>query len=144
MMDDIIREDIEKIKSVVKGDAFEGKKVLVTGGAGFIGSWLCDVLVGFGADVTAVDDLSTGRIKNVDHLAENPKFKLIKADVCDFKSEEKFDLILHMAGHASPDEYQVHPIETLQNKCFRNRENGRVSQKERCNAFVCFDFRGLR
>ena len=44
------------------------KKVLVTGGAGFIGSWLCDVLIDFGAEVTALDDLSTGRMKNIDHL----------------------------------------------------------------------------
>ncbi|MBM4400723.1 MAG: SDR family NAD-dependent epimerase/dehydratase, partial [Crenarchaeota archaeon] len=50
MMDDIIREDIGRIKGAVKGDFFEAKKVLVTGGAGFIGSWLCDVLVDFGAD----------------------------------------------------------------------------------------------
>ena len=78
MIDSIIIEDIEKIKSNVKGDFFAGKKVLVTGGAGFIGSWLCDVLVGFGAEVTAVDDLSTGRMKNIDHLTSNPKFKLIK------------------------------------------------------------------
>ena len=88
--------------------------MLVTGGAGFIGSWLCDVLVGFGANVTAVDDLSTGRTKNIEHLDKNPKFKFVKADVCRFESNEKFDVILHMAGHASPDEYQAHPIETLQ------------------------------
>ena len=43
-MDKIISEDLEKIKSTVKGDVFAEKKVLVTGGAGFIGSWLCDVL----------------------------------------------------------------------------------------------------
>ena len=54
------------------------KKVLVTGGAGFIGSWLCDVLVDFGATVTAVDDLSTGRTKNIDHLTKNPLFKFVK------------------------------------------------------------------
>jgi nucleoside-diphosphate-sugar epimerase len=66
--------NIEKIKSDVKG-VFAGKKVLVTGDAGFVGSWLCDVLVGFGADVTAVDDLSTGRMKNIDQLMQNPKFK---------------------------------------------------------------------
>ena len=113
MMDDIIREDLEKIKSAVKEDVFTGKRVLVTGGAGFIGSWLCDVLVDFGAEVTAVDDLSTGRTKNVDHLTNNPMFKFARADVCSFDSAEKFDFIFHMAGHASPDEYQVHPIETL-------------------------------
>jgi len=103
MIDDIILEDLAKIKSMLNEDAFAGKKALVTGGAGFIGSWLCDVLVGFGADVTAVDDLSTGRMKNIDHLMQNSKFKLVKADVCTFKSEGRFDFILHMAGHASPD-----------------------------------------
>ncbi len=113
-MDEIISEDIEKVKSTVKAKAFAGKKVLVTGGAGFIGSWLCDVLLGFGADVVALDDLSTGRSKNIDHLTKKASFKFVKSDVCAFQSNEKFDFIFHMAGHASPDEYQTHPIETLQ------------------------------
>ena len=113
MMDKIISEDLETVKSTVKGDVFEERRALVTGGAGFIGSWLCDVLVGFGAYVTAVDDLSTGRIKNIDHLSKSSLFKFVESDVCTFDSEEKFDFIFHMAGHASPDEYQAHPIETL-------------------------------
>ena len=50
MIDDIISKNLETIKGTVKKDSFEKKKVLVTGGAGFIGSWLCDVLVGFGAE----------------------------------------------------------------------------------------------
>ena len=127
MIDDIILEDIEKIKSAVKGDIFSEKKVLVTGGAGFIGSWLCDVLVDFGADVTAVDDLSTGRMNNIDHLMQNSKFKLVKADVCTFKSEGRFDFILHMAGYASPDEYMAHPIETLQTSAFCTEKNSGFS-----------------
>jgi UDP-glucuronate decarboxylase len=112
MMDKIITQDIEKIKGTVKGEEFSGKNVLVTGGAGFLGSWLCDLLVSYKANVTAVDDLSTGRKKNIEHLKIN--FKFIISDVCSFKSTEKFDFIFHMAGHASPDEYQTHPIETLQ------------------------------
>jgi UDP-glucuronate decarboxylase len=114
MKDNIIREDIEKIKKDVKGDVFTNKKVLVTGGAGFIGSWICDVLFDVGAEITVIDDLSTGRIKNIGHLTNQPSFKFIQTDVCTYKSEEKFDFILHMAGHASPDEYQKYPIETLQ------------------------------
>jgi UDP-glucuronate decarboxylase len=114
MIDEMILEDIEKIKSDLKGVGFAGKKVLVTGGAGFIGSWLCDVLVNLDAKVTCIDDLSTGRMKNIDHLTKNPKFKLLICDVCAFQSKDKFDFILHLAGHASPEEYQVHPIETLQ------------------------------
>ena len=69
MIDKIINEDLEKIELEVKSDVFAEKKVLVTGGAGFIGGWLCDVLVSLGAKVTAVDDLSTGRTKNIDHLS---------------------------------------------------------------------------
>jgi UDP-glucuronate decarboxylase len=118
MTDDIIREDLVRIERAVKGDAFTGKKVLVTGGAGFIGSWLCDVLVDFGAEVIAVDDLSTGRLKNIDHLARNTKFKFVQGDACGFKSKEKLDFVFHLAGHASPEEYQVHPIETLQASSF--------------------------
>ena len=112
MIDQIIEQDIERIKSAVHGDAFSGKNVLITGGAGFLGSWLCDVLVSFGANVTAVDDLSTGRKINVDHFKNN--FKFVNSDVSGYSSKEKFDFIFHMAGHASPDEYQTHPIETLQ------------------------------
>ncbi len=128
-MDKIIRKDIEKIKSNVKEEYFSTKKVLVTGGLGFIGSWLCDVLIGFGADVIAVDDLSTGRTKNTDHLTSNPKFRFIKSDVCKFQSQEKFDLILHMAGHASPDEYLAHPIETLKTSSVGSANMAELARK---------------
>ena len=129
MIDDIILEDIKNIKNLVKEDKFAGKNVLVTGGAGFIGSWLCDVLISSGAQVVAVDDLSTGRMKNVDHLKKTPKFKLIKCDVCAFQSKDKFDFIFHMAGHASPDEYQVHPIETLQTSSFGSANMAEIARK---------------
>jgi len=129
-MDKIISEDLEKIKGTVKGYGFAGKRVLITGGVGFVGSWLCDMLVGFGANVVVVDDLSTGRIKNIDHLTKTPSIKFIRSDVCVFESNDKFDFILHMAGHTSPNEYQVHPIETLQASAlgsFRMCELARVN-----------------
>ena len=129
MIDEIILEDIEKIKSHLKEDFFAEKKVLITGGAGFIGSWLCDVLVNFGAEVTSVDDFSTGRIKNIDHLTKNPNFKLVKDDVCTFQSRDKFDFIFHMAGHASPEEYQEHPIETLQASSFGSANMAELARK---------------
>ena len=103
MIDELILADIETIKNSVNGTKFDGKNVVVTGGAGFLGSWLCDVLVGFGGHVTAVDDLSTGRIKNIDHLSKSPLFKFVKSDVCAYDSTEKLDFIFHMAAHASPD-----------------------------------------
>jgi UDP-glucuronate decarboxylase len=129
VIDNIIREDLESIKSLVKKDAFAGKKVLVTGGAGFIGSWLCDVLISVGAQVVAVDDLSTGRMKNIGHLTKKPKFKLVKCDVCAFQSKEKFDFIFHMAAHASPEEYQAHPIETLQTSSFGSANMAELARK---------------
>jgi UDP-glucuronate decarboxylase len=136
MMDNIISQDIKTIRSTVKGDVFSGKKVLVTGGAGFIGSWLCDILVDFGANVTALDDLSTGRMKNIDHLCKNSSFRFVKSDVCKFESSEKFDFILHMAGHASPDEYQAHPIETLQTSALGTFAMAELARKN--NATLLF------
>ena len=129
MLDDLIREDLGTIESGLKEESFAGKKVLVTGGAGFLGSWLCDVFVRLGAEVTAVDDLSTGRTENIDHLTKNQKFKLIKLNVSRFQSNEKFDFILHMAGHASPDEYQAHPIETLETSSFGSAKMAELARK---------------
>jgi UDP-glucuronate decarboxylase len=129
MMDEIIKEDLQEIKSTLKRENFDGKNVLVTGGAGFLGSWLCDVLLGSGAEVTAVDDLSTGRIKNIDHLTRKPNFKLIKRNVCAFSSRDKINFILHMAGHASPEEYQIHPIETLQTSALGSANMAEIARK---------------
>jgi UDP-glucuronate decarboxylase len=114
LIDEVILEDVEGIKGDLKRGDFWGKLVLVTGGAGFIGSWLCDVLVSFGAEVDCLDNLSTGKQENIDHLLEKSKFRFINEDVCAFKTDLKYDYILHLASRASPEEYQKHPIETLQ------------------------------
>ena len=129
MLDKIILEDILEIKSAVKGDSFEQKKVLVTGGAGFIGSWLCDVLVSYGSHVVAVDDFSTGRRRNIDHLISNSKFELIERDASKFITESKFDYIFHLAAHASPDEYQTKPIETLQASSFGTANIAEIARR---------------
>lgn len=129
MMDNIIEADIQKIKSTIKEEFFSNKKVLITGGAGFIGSWLCDVLIGLASQVTVVDDLSTGRIKNIEHLLVNKQIKLIENDVCSYKSAEKFDIIFHMAAHASPDEYMLHPIETLQTSATGTQKIAELARK---------------
>lgn len=112
LIDTIINEDVERIKHSLKID-LDGMNVLVTGGAGFIGSWLCDLLVNLNSEVTCIDNLSTGTIQNIDHLVGKKGFKFLKADVCSFRARIKFDLIFHMASHASPEEYQKNPIETL-------------------------------
>ena len=76
-----------------------------------------------------VDNLSTGRIKNIEHLSSNKQFQLIEKDVCVFKSSEKFDFIFHMAAHASPDEYLLHPIETLQTSALGTQRIAELARK---------------
>jgi len=86
-------------------------KILVTGGAGFIGSFLCEELLDKGYDVVCLDNFSTGKELNIKHLLQNPKFKLIKHDVTK-PIELETNLIFHLASPASPVDYQKLPIET--------------------------------
>jgi UDP-glucuronate decarboxylase len=87
-------------------------KILVTGGAGFLGSHLCDRLISDGHDVTCLDNFFTGSKQNVIHLLDNPKFELIRNDVVDpFKVE--VDQIYNLACPASPVHYQYDPIKTV-------------------------------
>jgi UDP-glucuronate decarboxylase len=113
MIDSIVQEDVEKVRSVLRKGDFEDKRVLITGGAGFVGSWICDVLVGFDAEVTCLDDFSTGKKENIDHLLGKSGFKFVEDDVCNFQSKVRFDYVMHLASRASPEEYQQHPINTL-------------------------------
>ena len=129
MINNLIFEDIARVKLGLNLNEFSEKKVLITGGAGFIGSWLCDVLLDLNSIVTAVDDLSTGRIRNINHLVKNPKFKFIESDVSTFESKDRFDFILHLAGHASPEEYQTKPIETLQVSALGSSKMAELARK---------------
>ena len=118
MIDSIILEDVEKIRNALRKGDFENKRVLVTGGAGFVGSWICDVLAGFDVEVTCLDDFSTGKRENIDHLLGKSCFKFVEDDVCNFRSKVKFDYVLHLASRASPEKYQQHPIKTLKANSF--------------------------
>jgi UDP-glucuronate decarboxylase len=87
-------------------------RVLVTGGAGFIGSHLCDAMLARGDTVTALDDLSTGSLDNLDAARASPAFNLVHHDVRDM-IEGEYDLIFHMACPASPLAYRRDPVRTL-------------------------------
>jgi dTDP-glucose 4,6-dehydratase len=89
-------------------------RTLITGGAGFIGSHLCDRFLAEGHEVIAVDNFITGAPENIAHLIGNPKFKLIGGDISHpLKVKDKIDNILHFASPASPVDYLEHPIPTL-------------------------------
>ena len=89
-------------------------RVLITGGAGFLGSHLCDKFISEGYEVVCMDNLITGNMDNISHLIGNPKFKFIYYDVTDYVYVPgDLDLILHFASPASPIDYLKLPIQTL-------------------------------
>jgi len=89
-------------------------RVLVTGGAGFIGSHLCDRFLQEGHEVICLDNLITGSTDNIAHLAGHPRFSFVKHDVTHYIFVEgKIDAILHFASPASPVDYLQFPIQTL-------------------------------
>ena len=89
----------------------EPKRVLVTGGAGFLGSHLCDRLLADGNEVLCVDNLFTGRKQNIYHLLDDPRFEFLRHDVT-FPLFVEVDAIYNLACPASPVHYQFDPVQT--------------------------------
>src|SRR6186997_989043 len=87
-------------------------RILITGGAGFIGSHLCERLVGEGHDVLCLDNFFTGRRENIFHLLDNPRFELLRHDVTEPILLE-VDQIYNLACPASPVHYQYNPVKTV-------------------------------
>jgi UDP-glucuronate decarboxylase len=128
-MDHRLGEDIDEIIRRLSKEQinFKGKVILITGGNGFLGSWVCDVLVKQGANCICIDNLSSGRFRNIAHLLDEPNFRFINHDIAkpiyfglthhpngicvgDIK---KIDIIMHMASRASPFEFKRYPIPIL-------------------------------
>jgi UDP-glucuronate decarboxylase len=124
-----ISQDIEEIIRRLKKEniTFQGKTILVTGGAGFLGSWVCDVLVKQGASCICLDNLSSGKPENILQLKDEKQFRFINHDISypiyfgmsyhplgicvgDIK---KIDIVMHMASRASPFEFKEEPISIL-------------------------------
>ena len=90
------------------------KTVLITGGAGFVGSHLCDKFIAKDFKVICLDNFITGSPKNIKHLFKNKNFRFIEHNVTKYIDvRERIDLILHFASPASPDDYLKFPIQTL-------------------------------
>jgi UDP-glucuronate decarboxylase len=90
---------------------YKGKRILVTGGAGFLGSHLCERLLAAECEVLCVDNYFTGRRANIKHLLDNPLFEVIRHDVC-FPLYVEVDAIFNFACPASPIHYQFDPVQT--------------------------------
>ena len=98
----------------------ENKKFIVTGGAGFLGSHMCDLLLAHGANIICVDDLSNGKLGNVKHLNKNPRFKFYKKDVNDLKQmkpifhKERPDYVMHYAAMVGVKRTSERPLDVFE------------------------------
>lgn len=107
------------------------KRALVTGGAGFLGSHLCDALLAQGYSVIAADNLLTGSLSNIEHLRNNARFEFVETDVCRPREWGKLDYVFHFASPASPVDYAEHGIETLRVGSYGTFEALEAARKSR-------------
>jgi dTDP-glucose 4,6-dehydratase len=105
---------LEKIR-VGTGNEWSGQvRTVITGGAGFVGSHLCERFLAEGHEVVCVDNLLTGHERNIHHLREHPKFRFVRHNVSEpIKIDGPVENVLHFASPASPPDYLAHPIPTL-------------------------------
>lgn len=89
-------------------------RAVITGGAGFLGSHLCDAMIAQGWQIVCVDNFITGDKENIQHLEKDPRFQFVQHDVSEsLEIEPPIDAVMHFASPASPDDYLKFPIETL-------------------------------
>ncbi|VVB71646.1 Bifunctional polymyxin resistance protein ArnA [uncultured archaeon] len=106
--------EIEKIIGDLGRLSFQGQRILVTGGAGFLGSWMCEALVAQGAEVICLDNFASGLRSNISHLFDREGFHFIEHDISEpISFEDHLDMVIHMASRASPFEFEHYPIEIL-------------------------------
>lgn len=104
---DVIQRDLGDI-------SYEDQRVLVTGGAGFLGSWMCDALINSGAYVVCIDNFTSGQKENIKNLIDHERFRFIEHDISEPLSlNTHLDYVFHMASRASPFEFEHYPIQIL-------------------------------
>jgi len=124
-----IEKDINDVIRRLENDnvSFKDLTILVTGGAGFLGSWVCDVLVRQGAYCICLDNFASGKFENIEHLRNHPNFRFINHDISKpiyfglsnhpegicIGNIKKLDIVMHMASRASPFEFRQYPIPIL-------------------------------
>ncbi len=134
----IVSEDLDAICNNLGAfkEKMAGKTLLITGGAGFLGSWFCDTALALGANVICVDNMASGADANIRHLVGNDKFTLIRKSVVDFETDKKIDFVVHMASIASPPLYQKHPIDTLDSNLIGIRKLLEIARRSNAQGFL--------
>ena len=121
------------------------KRILVTGGAGFIGSHLCERLLAEGHEVVCVDNFLTGSERNIAQLHENPKFKFIRHDVTnDLHVAGSLDFVLHFASGGEPRRLREVRHQDAQGERPRDAQDARDREGERGDVPARLDLRGVR
>jgi UDP-glucuronate decarboxylase len=133
----IIQEGIDRIVSDTRDISYTGKKVLITGGSGFLGSWLCDALIRKGAKVICLDNFASGREDNTNHLCSEPGFTRVEHDISrPYTPPGKVDLVMHLASRASPLEFDQFPIQILKSNTLGTMNALGIAKK--CDARFLF------
>lgn len=110
----MIEKDADEILKNLGGVSFEDTTVLVTGGSGFLGSWICDILLRQNAKVICLDNFSSGRGENIKLFTHSDNFTLIQHDISiPYACNQKLDCVLHLASRASPLEFEQFPIQII-------------------------------
>jgi len=125
----------QELKPWIVDDYFENKTIVITGGCGFIGSWLCSTICNMKGNVFCIDNMSTGIEKNLNELKQLKNFSLIRKDVQKINLNElpkKPDFVLHCASRASPEDYRLHPIDTLEGNSVGTKNLLEYSLKNDC------------
>jgi len=126
--------EIENLNKWISSDYFKNKTVVITGGCGFIGSWLCSTILKLNGNVFCVDNLSTGITKNLDELKKSNKFSFIQKDVQKLEMDDfpkEADFVFHCASRASPEDYRLYPIDTLESNSIGTKKLLEYSHKQK-------------
>lgn len=137
-MNKIIEQDLNKVQENLKEfeDKIKGKTFLITGGAGFIGSWFCDVVDRFGGRIICIDNLSSGSKKNIEHLIGKDNFVFVEDDMLNYEHKEKTDYVIHMASIATPPIYMKYSIETLDSNILGIRKMLEIVKQDKARRFL--------
>jgi UDP-glucuronate decarboxylase len=137
-MEIIVKEDVDKVLREL-GDwkkEFKGRSCLVTGGAGFLGSYICDCLVKMNANVICLDNLSSGMLDFIEHLIDKPNFEYLEQDVSnEIKVDRKVDMIFHLASMATPTLYEEYGIEIIKANVFGTYNASELARRDNARFF---------